>query len=77
MNYSDKLRCGKLPDGELSLILEKYTNSKSERVLLGPRLGEDAGIVDLGNKKNNCLAICVDPIMVNISNAPFSTLFLR
>ncbi|MBI1969001.1 AIR synthase [Candidatus Woesearchaeota archaeon] len=71
MDSSEKLRCGKLPDGELSRILEKYTNSNSERVLLGPRLGEDAGIVDLGNKKNNCLAICVDPIMVNISNAPY------
>lgn len=71
MNASKKLKCGKLPDDELSKILEKYTNSTNERVLLGPKLGEDAAIIDMGSRKNNCLAVCVDPIMVNISNAPY------
>lgn len=71
MNASKKLKCGKLPDDELSRILEKYTNNTNERVLLGPKLGEDAAIIDMGSRKNNCLAVCVDPIMVNISNAPY------
>ncbi len=71
MDTSKKLKCGKLPDNELSKILEKYTNSANERVLLGPKLGEDAGIIDMGSKTNNCLAVAVDPIMVNISNAPY------
>jgi len=68
---SEKLRVGKLPDGELSKILAKYTNCDDKRVLLGPKLGEDAGIIDMGNSGNNCLAVCVDPIMVNIQNAPY------
>ena len=71
MNDSKKLKLGKLPDDELSRILEKYTNSKSERVLLGPKLGEDAAIIDMSSSENNCLAVCVDPIMVDISNAPY------
>lgn len=72
MTSSDKiLKTGKLPDAELSRILERYTNSKNDRVLLGPRLGEDAAIIDMGNTSNNCLAVCVDPIMVNIKNAPY------
>jgi len=67
----EKLRLGKLPDGELSRILAKYTNCDDQRVLLGPKLGEDAGIIDMSNRGNNCLAVCVDPIMVNIQNAPY------
>ncbi len=69
--HSKKLKLGKLPDNELSIILEKYTNSESERIILGPKLGEDAAVIDLTSRKNNCLAVCVDPIMVNISNAPY------
>ncbi len=71
MDISYKLKCGKLPDDELSRLLEKYTNSANDRVLLGPKIGEDAAIIDMGSKENNCLAVCVDPIMVNISNAPY------
>lgn len=71
MDASKKLKFGKLPDDELSRILEKYTNSADERVLLGPKLGEDAAIIDMGSRINNCLAVCVDPILVNISNAPY------
>lgn len=74
MNNLKKLNCGKLPDDDLSKILERYTNSVSERILLGPKLGEDAAIIDMSSAetaKNNCLAVAVDPIMVNISNAPY------
>ena len=71
MKKSDVLKVGKIPDGELSRILDKYTNSRDERVLLGPKLGEDAGIIDMSNQGDNCLAVCVDPIFVNISNAPY------
>lgn len=70
MKRLTKLKLGKLPDKLLSEILEKYTNSKTDRVLLGPKLGEDAGIIDLSSSKK-CIAICVDPVMVNISNAPY------
>ncbi|MCK4590056.1 MAG: AIR synthase family protein [Nanoarchaeota archaeon] len=65
------LKIGKLPDQELSKILEKYTNNQDSRVLLGPKLGEDAAIIDMTSQNNNCLAVCVDPIMVNITNAPY------
>lgn len=68
---SEKLRVGKIPDDDLSRILAKYTNCNDKRVLLGPKLGEDAGIIDMSNKENNCLAVCVDPIVVNIQNAPY------
>ncbi len=70
LDLSKKLRTGKLPDQILSEILEKYTNSNNDRILLGPKLGEDAGIIDLSSS-NKCLAICVDPILVNISDAPY------
>ena len=65
------LKIGKLPDNELSRILERYTNNNDERVLLGPKLGEDAGIIDMSGRENNCLAVCVDPITINIKNAPY------
>jgi len=65
------LKNGKIPDEDLSRILEKYTNSQNERVLLGPKLGEDAGIIDMSGIENNCLAVAVDPILVNIKNAPY------
>ncbi len=68
---AEKLRLGKIPDDDLSRILDKYTNNRDERVLLGPKLGEDAGIIDMSSNKNNCLAVCVDPIMVDITNAPY------
>lgn len=68
---SEKLRIGKIPDEDLSRILKRYTNCNDERVLLGPKLGEDAGIIDMSNRGNNCLAVAVDPIMVGIQNAPY------
>ena len=63
-----KLEKGKIPDEILSELLGKYTNIDDSSVLLGPALGEDAGIVQL---KGSRLAICVDPIMVNIQNSPY------
>ncbi len=68
---TNELKNGKIPDEDLSRILEKYTNSQNERVLLGPKLGEDAGIIDMSGIENNCLAVTVDPILVNIKNAPY------
>lgn len=74
MEKSKILKNGKIPDEELSEILSKYTNAKNKRVLLGPKLGEDAGIIDMGRKytsEDNCLCVCVDPIIVDIKNAPY------
>ena len=68
------LALGKIPDAILSDLLGKYTNSQGDRVLLGPALGEDAGIIDMGHavtSSNNCLVAAVDPITVGISNAPY------
>ncbi|MFC1731410.1 AIR synthase-related protein [candidate division KSB1 bacterium] len=62
------LEIGKLPDKFLSGILERYITDDNS-VILGPSIGEDAGIIDV--KDEEYLAVCVDPIMVGISNAPY------
>ncbi len=66
----EKLKLGKISDQVLSEILKKYTNIGDDRVLLGPKIGEDAAIIDMSQTKNNCIAVCVDPILVDIKNAP-------
>jgi hydrogenase expression/formation protein HypE len=69
MDKTKPLCVGKIPDDALSEILGKYVKTEDERVLLGPALGEDAGVISMGN--NPPLAVCVDPIIVNIKNAPY------
>lgn len=64
----EQLPLGKLPDAFLAELLQKYTGSMDERVLLGPKLGEDAGIITM--RGDNCLAVAVDPILVDIAHAP-------
>lgn len=49
---------GKLPSGVLARLLEKY-RLEDGRVLLGARIGEDAAVLDLGNKY---LVAKTDPI---------------
>ncbi len=49
---------GKLPPDLLSHLLDRYT-IEDDRVLVGPRVGEDATVIDLGTV---CLVLKTDPI---------------
>jgi hydrogenase maturation factor len=52
------LRVGKLPPGLLGRLLEGYA-PKDPRVVVGPRLGEDAAVIDMGDRY---LVATSDPI---------------
>ena len=43
------LAVGKLPMGLLQSILEQY-GGKDERLVVGPRVGEDAAVLDMGDR---------------------------
>ncbi|MEM2534834.1 MAG: AIR synthase family protein, partial [Candidatus Nezhaarchaeales archaeon] len=51
---------GKLPPAVLESLVFSRLGVTDDRVLVGPSIGEDAAIIDLGN--NRILAIHVDPI---------------
>ena len=53
-----KIKSGKLPAPLLKKLLSKI-KQKDQRVLLGPKLGEDAALIDFGN---TILAAKTDPI---------------
>ena len=53
-----KIPPGKLPPDLLSHLLDRYT-IEDDRVLVGPRVGEDATVIDLGTV---CLVLKTDPI---------------
>jgi hydrogenase maturation factor len=55
---SPSLRVGKLPASLLDAFLKQLPQTDS-RVLIGPRLGEDAAVIDMGGK---CLIVTTDPI---------------
>src|SRR5512140_2892939 len=51
---------GKLPNAVLQQLLARITPSVPDpRVLVGPRIGEDAAVLDFGD---SCLVITTDPI---------------
>lgn len=50
---------GKLPPGLLEDLLRRYTSSNDPRVLVGPRVGEDAAVIDFGDR---LLVAKTDPI---------------
>ena len=54
-----QMKVGKLPPHLLHRLLEK-TPIKDPRVLLGPAIGEDAAVIDMGN--DNVLIAKTDPI---------------
>ena len=54
----DALPLGKLKLGHLQKLLHRYT-STGDRVLLGPKVGEDAAVIDFGE---TCLVAKTDPI---------------
>ncbi|MDP6775163.1 MAG: AIR synthase family protein [Candidatus Latescibacteria bacterium] len=53
-----KIPPGKLPLDLLSHLLDRYT-IEDDRVIVGPRVGEDATVIDLGTV---CLVLKTDPI---------------
>src|SRR2546422_11337895 len=52
------LPIGKLRAGTLQAIFDKY-HSKDPRVVVGPRVGEDAAVIDMGDRY---LVATTDPI---------------
>ena len=54
-----KLRTGKLPPGLLAKSI-RHTGARDRRVLLGPKLGEDAAIIRIG--KDKLLVLKTDPV---------------
>lgn len=74
MDVNTVLPNGKIPDGLLGKILAEFTGSQGERVILGPKLGEDAGIIDMSHavtEFDNCLVAAVDPLTVKLHNLPY------
>lgn len=62
------IRCfptGKISPNWLKEIVFKRLGSPSDRLLLGPKLGEDAAIIDMGHK---VLAVKADPITGAVTN---------
>ena len=53
-----RLRPGKLPAAVLRRLL-RYRGAADQRVLIGPRFGEDAAVVDLGRRY---LVLKSDPV---------------
>jgi hydrogenase expression/formation protein HypE len=58
----DLLPLGKLPHEQLARLLSRYT-SDDPRILVGPRLGEDATVIDWGDDSGDRLLVAkTDPI---------------
>lgn len=57
-SISDRLPAGKLPAGDLARLLASLP-ATDPRVLLGPRPGEDAAVIEMGDR---CLVAATDPV---------------
>ncbi len=55
------LNTGKLDIGVLREFLNKYT-IVDPRVIVGPRVGEDAAVIDMGGRSDICWVVTSDPI---------------
>jgi hydrogenase expression/formation protein HypE len=53
------LPAGKLPHDVLQRLLSQHTSSNDPRLLVGPGIGEDAAVIDFGDR---CLVAKTDPI---------------
>jgi len=62
---SDSLETGKLPPSLLRKIVLSHLGTDDPRILLGPHIGEDASIIDLGQK---ALVVHSDPITGAVEN---------
>ncbi|MBO3802056.1 MAG: AIR synthase family protein [Thermoproteota archaeon] len=60
-----KLNLGKLPPSILEEVVYRNLGAHSNRVILGPSIGEDAAIIDMGEK---FLVIHTDPITGAVEN---------
>lgn len=60
-----KLNSGKLPPSILREVVYRHLGAYSSRVLLGPSIGEDAAVVDMGEK---VLVVHTDPITGAVEN---------
>jgi len=58
-----RLQPGKLPHSLLKRMI-RYSGARDSQVLLGPRIGEDAAVIDLGDR---CLILKTDPITYAIN----------
>ncbi|MDH4136184.1 MAG: hydrogenase expression/formation protein, partial [Anaerolineae bacterium] len=56
---AETLAVGKLDMEFLAALLEQYAHTDDERVVVGPRVGEDALVVDFGDR---LLVAKTDPI---------------
>ena len=55
------LKTGKLDIGDLEKLLKKYVTSDPQ-VVMGPRIGEDAAVIDPGKETGNYWVVTSDPI---------------
>ena len=53
------LPCGKLPHDLLERLVRDYTHDSDSRLLVPPGIGEDAAVIDFGDR---CLVAKTDPI---------------
>lgn len=60
-----KLNSGKLPPSILKEVVYRHLGAYNSRVLLGPSVGEDAAIIDMGEK---VLVVHTDPITGAVEN---------
>jgi len=58
IDATEPLRVGKLPMGLLQDLLARYSQ-EDERLVVGPRIGEDAAVIDMGDRY---LVVKSDPI---------------
>ena len=56
---TDRLAAGKLPHDLLERLIGDYTGGRDPRLLVPPGLGEDAAVIDFGDR---CLVIATDPV---------------
>jgi len=56
---------GKIPHSELKRIVFKFLGVPSRKIILGPKIGEDAAILNIGSKN---VIISTDPITGAIKN---------
>jgi len=59
MRHNSKLPTGKVPSEVLQRIVFNHLGVPDKRIISGPNVGEDAAIIDMGEK---VIVIATDPI---------------
>lgn len=77
----DVLSVGKLDMAFLSGLLKKYTATQDERVAIGAKIGEDAAVVDFGDRylvaKTNPITFATDEIGWYVVNVCVNNMVVR